>query len=105
MELDVTFLANAIGDSITAERFREVSEARKKAINAIFWNAEMQQWLDYWLNDSTSLKVISCRLTLLEIGLLFLILVWASGGLYLESFKPESEIICVQLRSPVDPAI
>ncbi|KAL8505396.1 hypothetical protein ACS0TY_016580 [Phlomoides rotata] len=58
MELDITSLANAIGDSITAERFREASEARKKAINSIFWNTEMQQWLDYWLNDSISLKEV-----------------------------------------------
>ncbi|KAH6818042.1 trehalase 1 [Perilla frutescens var. frutescens] len=49
MELDITLLANAIGDSVTANSFREASLARKKAINSIFWNAEKKQWLDYWL--------------------------------------------------------
>lgn len=66
MELDITSLANSIGDSITAEYFREASEARKKAINSIFWNTEMQQWLDYWLNDSIPLKVISFQFTVIN---------------------------------------
>ncbi|KAI3469104.1 hypothetical protein Pfo_025767 [Paulownia fortunei] len=56
MELDITSLANAIGDDTTAERFREASRARKKAITSIFWNAEMRQWCDYWLSDSNSSK-------------------------------------------------
>lgn len=57
MELDITLLANAIGDSVTAERFTKASQARKKAISSILWNAEMQQWLDYRLTDSVSSEV------------------------------------------------
>lgn len=57
MELDITLLADAIGDSATAESFREASRVRKKAINSILWNAEMQQWLDYRLTDSISSEV------------------------------------------------
>ncbi|XP_057799475.1 probable trehalase [Salvia miltiorrhiza] len=54
MEVDISLLANAIGDSVTAERFREASDSRKMAMNSILWNAEKHQWLDYWLPDSTS---------------------------------------------------
>ncbi|KAL7100380.1 hypothetical protein ACP275_09G142400 [Erythranthe tilingii] len=52
MELDITSLANAIGDSDTADKFVEASKARKAAINTILWNAETSQWLDYWLKES-----------------------------------------------------
>ncbi|KAL7140526.1 hypothetical protein ABFS83_09G125200 [Erythranthe nasuta] len=52
MELDITSLANAIGDSDTADKFLEASKARKTAINTILWNAETAQWLDYWLSES-----------------------------------------------------
>ncbi|KAG6636500.1 hypothetical protein CIPAW_11G115500 [Carya illinoinensis] len=37
----------------TAEHFLKGSQARMKAFKSIFWNSEMGQWLDYWLNDST----------------------------------------------------
>ncbi|KAL0016088.1 hypothetical protein SO802_003157 [Lithocarpus litseifolius] len=53
MELDIAFLAKASGDNSTAEHFVKASQARKEAIKSVFWNAEMGQWLDYWLNDST----------------------------------------------------
>lgn len=59
MELDITSLANAIGDTVTAEHFTKASQARKKAINSILWNDEMQQWLDYRLTDSVSSEVNS----------------------------------------------
>ncbi|XP_073285554.1 trehalase-like isoform X1 [Primulina huaijiensis] len=52
MELDISSLARITGNAITAARFRDSAEARKKAINSILWNAEMGQWLDYWLSDS-----------------------------------------------------
>ncbi|GMY30598.1 probable trehalase [Fagus crenata] len=53
MELDIAFLAKLTGDNSTAESFLEASQSRQKAIKSVFWNAEMGQWLDYWLNDST----------------------------------------------------
>ncbi|KAL0331721.1 UNVERIFIED_CONTAM: Trehalase [Sesamum angustifolium] len=56
MELDISFLAHVVGDAVTAAHFREASQARKKAINSVLWNAEMQQWLDYWLSDSNASK-------------------------------------------------
>uniref|UniRef100_A0A2N9H7U0 Trehalase n=1 Tax=Fagus sylvatica TaxID=28930 RepID=A0A2N9H7U0_FAGSY len=52
MELDIAFLAKVIGDNSTAELFVKASQARQEAIKSIFWNGEMGQWLDYWLNDS-----------------------------------------------------
>ncbi|TMX01809.1 hypothetical protein EJD97_023550 [Solanum chilense] len=52
MELDIAFLANLVGESSTASHFTEAAQNRQKAINCIFWNAEMGQWLDYWLSNS-----------------------------------------------------
>ncbi|PIN22449.1 Neutral trehalase [Handroanthus impetiginosus] len=57
MELDIISLARFIGDTTTAAHFTEASEARKKAINSVFWNVEMKQWLDYWLSDSNVSKL------------------------------------------------
>ncbi|KAL3362500.1 hypothetical protein AABB24_015077 [Solanum stoloniferum] len=55
MELNIAFLANLVGESSTASHFTEAAQNRQKAINCIFWNAEMGQWLDYWLiNSDTS---------------------------------------------------
>ncbi|KAL6518162.1 hypothetical protein OROMI_033863 [Orobanche minor] len=51
MELDIVFLAKEIGEEITAKRFLKASQARKEAIDSIFWNNKMGQWLDYWLTD------------------------------------------------------
>ncbi|KAL2535021.1 Trehalase [Abeliophyllum distichum] len=56
MELDITSLAHVIGDNKIAARFKEASEARKKAMNSIFWNVEMGQWLDYWLSNFDASK-------------------------------------------------
>ncbi|GMN31402.1 hypothetical protein TIFTF001_003245 [Ficus carica] len=52
MELDIAFLAKVTGDHSISERYSEASQARKKAIESVFWNAEMGQWNDYWLSNS-----------------------------------------------------
>lgn len=60
MELDIASLAKVIGENTISERFVEASQGRKKAMDSVFWNAKMGQWVDYWLGDnSTSCKVIS----------------------------------------------
>lgn len=59
MELDIAFLAKVTGDESIAESFLEASQARKKAINSIFWSKKMGQWLDYWLTKDTTCQVIS----------------------------------------------
>ncbi|KAK3030631.1 hypothetical protein RJ639_035835, partial [Escallonia herrerae] len=56
MELDISFLANAIGENNTAVHFMEAAGARQEAMNSVFWNAEMGQWLDYWLKGNTTCK-------------------------------------------------
>ncbi|KAE9466241.1 hypothetical protein C3L33_01858, partial [Rhododendron williamsianum] len=56
MELNIAFLAKVTGDRITAARFLEAAEARKLAMNSVFWNEEMGQWLDYWISDKTTCK-------------------------------------------------
>lgn len=61
MELDIAFLAKVTGDERTTEHFLKASQARMKAFKSIFWNSEMGQWLDYWLNDST------CQVVLIKI--------------------------------------
>ncbi|KAF3434222.1 hypothetical protein FNV43_RR25325 [Rhamnella rubrinervis] len=53
MELDIASLAKVIGDYDISKHFFEAAQAREKAIRSVFWNAEMGQWLDYWLNDSS----------------------------------------------------
>ncbi|KAJ8555909.1 hypothetical protein K7X08_013405 [Anisodus acutangulus] len=54
LELDIAFLANIIGESSTITCFTEASQNRQKAMDCIFWNGEMGQWLDYWLTDSNT---------------------------------------------------
>ncbi|XXG77738.1 hypothetical protein AAC387_Pa08g1834 [Persea americana] len=56
MELDIAFFARLTGDDSVAERFSAVSQARFAAINSIFWNAKMSQWLDYWLINNNTCK-------------------------------------------------
>ncbi|CAK9169263.1 unnamed protein product [Ilex paraguariensis] len=56
MELDIAFLANVIGESSIAARLMEASQARQKAMNSVFWNEEMGQWLDYWLQNDSKCK-------------------------------------------------
>ncbi|XP_061361632.1 trehalase-like [Gastrolobium bilobum] len=53
MELNIAFFAKVTGDNSTAEHFLELSDARKKAMNSVFWNEDMKQWLDSWLTNST----------------------------------------------------
>jgi alpha,alpha-trehalase len=53
MELNIAFFANVTGDHSTAKRFLQISDVRKEAINSIFWNANMKQWLDSWLSNTT----------------------------------------------------
>ncbi|KAI4343142.1 hypothetical protein MLD38_027678 [Melastoma candidum] len=56
MERDIAFFAELTGDKRTAERFWTASRERVEAINAIFWNEHMGQWLDYWLDDDSLLE-------------------------------------------------
>ncbi|XP_028099384.1 probable trehalase [Camellia sinensis] len=56
MELDIAFLANVTGDCTISVHFQEAAQARKQAMNSVFWNAEMGQWLDYWLSNGTTCK-------------------------------------------------
>lgn len=56
MELDIAFFANVLGNKSTMESFLEAAEARKNAINSVFWNEEMGQWLDYRLTNGTICK-------------------------------------------------
>ena len=53
MELDIAFFAKLTGDYNTAESFLKASQARQKAMQSVFWNEKMGQWLDYWLSDNT----------------------------------------------------
>ncbi|VFQ69118.1 unnamed protein product [Cuscuta campestris] len=53
MELDIAFLANVLGDKKLDETFIEAAKSRKDAINSIFWNKDIGQWLDYWLCSSS----------------------------------------------------
>ncbi|KAL0749053.1 hypothetical protein Bca101_031055 [Brassica carinata] len=52
MELDIAFIMEICGDKNGSDRFVKVSKARMKAFEAVFWNAEGGQWLDYWLFSS-----------------------------------------------------
>ncbi|KAF2298033.1 hypothetical protein GH714_007316 [Hevea brasiliensis] len=54
MELDIAFLAKETGEESIAESFLEASQARKRAINSVFWSEKMGQWLDYWLTTGTT---------------------------------------------------
>lgn len=59
MELDIAFLARAIGENTTAEYFHEASRAREKALNSVFWNENMGQWLDCWIDSNHAFKATS----------------------------------------------
>ncbi|KAL9422612.1 hypothetical protein AB3S75_034815 [Citrus x aurantiifolia] len=54
MELDIASTAQIVGDNKTAESFLKAAQARKQAINSVFWNEEKGQWLDYWISNETS---------------------------------------------------
>ncbi|CAJ2676395.1 unnamed protein product [Trifolium pratense] len=53
MELNIAFFANVTGDHSIAKHFQQISDVRKEAINSVFWNANMKQWLDSWLSNNT----------------------------------------------------
>uniref|UniRef100_A0A6N2K6I4 Trehalase n=1 Tax=Salix viminalis TaxID=40686 RepID=A0A6N2K6I4_SALVM len=59
MEQNIAFFANVLGHKSTMESFLEAAEARKNAINSVFWNEEMGQWLDYRLANGPICKVLS----------------------------------------------
>jgi len=63
MELDIAFFANVTGDSVTADEFLEAAKERQQAMNSVFWNEEMGQWLDYWLisNHPTSQVILNLK--------------------------------------------
>lgn len=61
MELDIASLAKAVGDNATCDKFLEASQARKAAIDSVFWNEEKGQWLDYWINNGTTCEVIKYK--------------------------------------------
>eukprot|EP01018_Ginkgo_biloba_P012503 Gb_29944 [translate_table: standard] len=50
MELNIAFFAKMVGENSIAKTFAQASIARRAAIDAILWNDEMGQWLDYSLN-------------------------------------------------------
>lgn len=56
MELNIAFLARVTGADTIAESFSKASHARQRAINSVFWNESMGQWLDYWVSNSTTCK-------------------------------------------------
>lgn len=57
MELDISYLATVSQDKSTAERYAKASKARQTAMEAILWNEEMGQWLDYWIDANSSSQV------------------------------------------------
>ncbi|XVF51258.1 hypothetical protein PTKIN_Ptkin04bG0170200 [Pterospermum kingtungense] len=56
MELDIAFFAKVVGENAIAEDFLRASQTRKKAFNSVFWNENMGQWVDYWLNNGAECK-------------------------------------------------
>lgn len=60
MELDIAFFAKIVGEDAIAEDFLTASHTRKKAFNSVFWNENMGQWVDYWLNYGAEPKVCLC---------------------------------------------
>ncbi|KAK9668429.1 hypothetical protein RND81_13G060200 [Saponaria officinalis] len=56
MELDIAFLAKVAGETAVAEKFTEASQSREKALTSIFWNENLSQWLDCWVNHSAACK-------------------------------------------------
>lgn len=58
MELDIAFLAKVVGENTIAKDFLKASQTRVKAFNSVFWNENMGQWLDYWLDNAAGCKVV-----------------------------------------------
>lgn len=57
MELNIAFFAKITGEHSTAKHFLEISDARKKAVSSVFWNANMKQWVDCWLSNNNTCVV------------------------------------------------
>ncbi|PON73594.1 Glycoside hydrolase [Parasponia andersonii] len=57
IELDISFLSKVTGDYTVSKHFLKTSQARKKAIEFVFWNAQTGQWHDYWLSNSQCKRV------------------------------------------------
>ncbi|XP_060673974.1 trehalase-like [Ziziphus jujuba] len=57
MELDIASLAEAVADYNTSTKYFEASRVREEAMRSVFWNAEMGQWLHYWLMNSACKEV------------------------------------------------
>ncbi|KAF9602498.1 hypothetical protein IFM89_028512 [Coptis chinensis] len=53
IEIDIASLARTTGQNSVAEEFSNASQARRKAIQSIFWNDQKGQWLDYWFTNSS----------------------------------------------------
>ncbi|KAH9625820.1 hypothetical protein KSS87_020474 [Heliosperma pusillum] len=56
MELDIAFLAKVAGETTIAKKFTEASRSREKAFKSVFWNENLSQWLDCWVNYSVTCK-------------------------------------------------
>lgn len=52
MEKNIELFAKLVGDVKTRRAFAKKAEARRAAIEAIFWNEDMKQWNDYWLPEN-----------------------------------------------------
>uniref|UniRef100_A0A7I4FFM8 Trehalase n=1 Tax=Physcomitrium patens TaxID=3218 RepID=A0A7I4FFM8_PHYPA len=72
MELDIAFLAKTLNETQDAKRFTRAADARRRAFEAILWNENRCQWLDYWLPSQKSVqggKVLSLVKSILAFGL------------------------------------
>lgn len=112
MELNIAFFAKVTGDNSTAKHFLEISDVRKKAINSVFWNASMKQWLDCWLSNSTCEVFSSAYLykstiwgAVLAFAVLLTVFLILLEGSSLGIPAPESKCICFQFCPFVDEAI
>ncbi|WOL07523.1 putative trehalase [Canna indica] len=56
MESSIAYFAKISGDSSTSETFLAASKSHLAAIQSIFWNSDMGQWLDYWLISKSKLE-------------------------------------------------
>lgn len=50
MENNIAFIANTLGNHVTAKKFANAARARNLAIHSVLWNENMGQWLDYILD-------------------------------------------------------
>lgn len=114
MELNIAFSAKVTGDYSTAQQFLQLSDHRKKALNSVFWNANMKQWLDYWLTNSTC-QVLSIKSWVHKFSIIMRLSTFCDsahspfrillGNSSLESSAAESKCFCFQFCSFVDATI